>query len=121
MNSEGWLDLTVISSFYRMSVLSAGDFGLIRKAIDELNGELLELAEFSNNTLKVRVKENYNNWVLPVEQREANGQDESEPVNVIQPDVKEATTASTEEPKEIQEESTEATPVIAAPEEVSAN
>lgn len=119
MNSEGWLDLTVISSFYRMSVLSAGDFGLIRKAIDELNGELLELAEFSNNTLKVRVKENYNNWVLPVEQREANGQDESEPVNVIQPDVKEATTASTEE--HTQEESTEATPVTAAPEEVSAN
>lgn len=96
MNTEGWLNVNVISGFYRMSVLSAGDFNLIRRALDELNGELLELAEFSNNVLKVRVKENYSNWVLPVDQRDVNGQDESEPVQVIQPAAKESAPADTE-------------------------
>lgn len=105
MNSQGWLNVTVISGFYRMSVLSAGDFNLIRRALDELNGELLELAEFGNNTLKVRVKENFSNWVLPVDQRDVNGQDESEPVQVIQPAAKDAATPAA--PAEAEKETTE--------------
>lgn len=107
MNSEGWLNLTVISGFYRMSVLSAGDINLVRRAIDELNGELLELAEFSNNTLKVRVRENFSNWVLPVDQRDANGQDESDPVEVIQPGVNDAAASGDETREQDQEEKAE--------------
>ncbi|CCH46462.1 putative RNA-binding protein [Wickerhamomyces ciferrii] len=110
MNNEGWLELTVISSFYRMNVLSAGDFQLVRRAIDELNGELLELAEFGESkTLKVRVKENFETWVLPTDHRDPRGLDETPLLNVIEPIVKDVETSETNEENKEEETSKETT------------
>lgn len=89
MNSQGWFNLSVISNFNRMNILCGGDLQLIRSAIDELNGSLLEIGYFPNDIVKIRVKDSFSTWVLPAEQRQEAGKDESEPLTIVAKQVSE--------------------------------
>ncbi|OUT20289.1 hypothetical protein CAS74_004536 [Pichia kudriavzevii] len=88
MNSQGWIDLTFVSQFYRVRAFSCGDLSVIRDALDQSLhfewGYLESKEDASDETnltnpiqkIKVRAIKNPLNWVLSETEREGCGLDE---------------------------------------------
>ncbi|KAG7728202.1 hypothetical protein KL933_002328 [Ogataea haglerorum] len=67
MNSEGYVSVAFIAGFSRVKILSGGDSNLILQALKRTN--LLEMAG-SEKSEVVRLREGWERWVLPEDQRE---------------------------------------------------
>lgn len=73
MNSAGWIPLNILAGFNRLKSLTGGDYNLFLEACKwapsiEVVGE------------KVRIRSNWEHWVLPASERLASGLDEEVPV-----------------------------------------
>ncbi|KAG7828900.1 hypothetical protein KL942_003481 [Ogataea angusta] len=67
MNSEGYVSVAFIAGFSRVKILSEGDSNLILQALKRTN--LLEMSGPEKSEV-VRLKEGWERWVLPQDQRE---------------------------------------------------
>lgn len=75
MNSNGWVPLSLLSSFYRVSRLTNGDYNLFVEACKwapsvEVVGD------------KIRLRQNWENWVFPYAERLEAGKNEDSPLPV---------------------------------------
>lgn len=75
MNSNGWVPLSLLSSFYRVSRLTNGDYNLFVEACKwapsvEVVGD------------KIRLRQNWENWVFPYDERLEAGKNEDSPLPV---------------------------------------
>jgi la-related protein 1 len=75
MNSNGWVPLNLLASFYRVSRLTNGDYNLFVEACKwapsvEVVGD------------KIRLRQNWANWVFPYSERHEAGKNEDSPLPV---------------------------------------
>ncbi|CDK26483.1 unnamed protein product [Kuraishia capsulata CBS 1993] len=75
MNSKGYIPLLKIASFNRVLALSGGDFNMVLTALSMCQN----LETVGTEIIKLRTKFGYEKWVLPFDQREESGKDESVP------------------------------------------
>lgn len=71
MNSNGFIPIPVIANFFRVQNLSGGNYDLVLQAIEKI-----DFIEVKNE--KVRLQQDFQQWVLPATERSENGKDESE-------------------------------------------
>lgn len=71
MNSQGFVPLAKLIEFNRLNALTGGDIQLLQNAV----GFLPHLEQFEG---KIRVRENWQNWILPYEQRHDAGKEDNE-------------------------------------------
>lgn len=69
MNSQGFVPIAKIASFFRVSKLTGGNYDMVIAAIEQTKG-----LEMRNH--KVRLASDFESWVLPIEEREQEGKDE---------------------------------------------
>ncbi|KAG7905047.1 hypothetical protein KL905_002782 [Ogataea polymorpha] len=67
MNSEGYVSVAFLAGFSRVKILSEGDFNSILQALKRT--DLLEMTG-SEKSEMVRLREGWERWVLPEDQRE---------------------------------------------------
>ncbi|KAH3666189.1 hypothetical protein OGAPHI_004378 [Ogataea philodendri] len=80
MNSDGFLPLSVLAGFYRVSGLSYGDYNLVIESLTQCgNLEYGIIEQEDQKIYKVRAKLDPTNWVLPADQRLEQGLDEQSP------------------------------------------
>jgi len=75
MNSKGFVPLKKLIEFNRLKVLTGGDIQLLYSSLTHLSQ-----LEVVND--KIRVRDNWSNWVLPFDQRDASGKEEDEGVTI---------------------------------------
>ena len=80
MNSEGYLPISVVANFYRVQTLSGGNYDLVVEAFGQL-----EKVEVIGD--KVRMKEGYQQWIFPENERDENGKDEEVSDSVVEQNV----------------------------------
>lgn len=69
MNSSGFIPISVIGNFYRMQTLTGGRYELVVEALKSVNNVEVR-GDF------VRLSQDHEQWVLPLEEREENGLNE---------------------------------------------
>lgn len=72
MNSNGWVPLSILSSFNRVKALTGGDYKLFMEAC-----KWLQAVEVVGD--KARARNNWEQWVFPLAERLPAGKDETSP------------------------------------------